>query len=113
MKPVEGWQKGRLGELCSIEIGGTPSRSNPDLWDASKDTSNLWVSIRDLNQTVITDTAEHISDSGVKYSNVKLQNSGTVLLSFKLSIGRVAFGGVSLYTNESISGLNTNKIYLN
>ena len=113
MKPVEGWQKGRLGELCSIEIGGTPSRSNPDLWDASKDTSNLWVSIRDLNQTVITDTAEHISDSGVKYSNVKLQNSGTVLLSFKLSIGRVAFAGVSLYTNEAIAGLNSNKIDLN
>ena len=113
MKTVEGWQKGRLGELCSIEIGGTPSRSNPDLWDASKDTSNLWVSIRDLNRTVITDTAEHISDSGVKHSNVKLQNSGTVLLSFKLSIGRVAFAGVPLYTNEAIAGLNSNKIDLN
>ena len=113
MKAVEGWQKGRLGELCSIEIGGTPSRSNPDLWDASKETLNLWVSIRDLNRTVITDTAEHISDSGVKHSNVKLQNSGTVLLSFKLSIGRVAFAGVPLYTNEAIAGLNSNKIDLN
>ena len=113
MKTVEGWQKGRLGELCSIEIGGTPSRSNPDLWDASKETSNLWVSIRDLNRTVITDTAEHISDSGVKHSNVKLQNSGTVLLSFKLSIGRVAFAGLPLYTNEAIAGLNSNKIDLN
>ena len=113
MSAMEGWQKGRLGELCSIEIGGTPSRSNPDFWDASKDTSNLWVSIRDLNRTVITDTAEHISDSGVKHSNVKLQNSGTVLLSFKLSIGRVAFAGVPLYTNEAIAGLNSNKIDLN
>ncbi|MEN6317182.1 MAG: restriction endonuclease subunit S [Syntrophaceae bacterium] len=113
MSAVEGWKTGRLGELCSIEIGGTPSRSNPDFWDASKDTSNHWVSIRDLNKTVITQTAEHISDSGVKHSNVKLQNPGTVLLSFKLSIGRVAFAGVPLYTNEAIAGLNSNQINTN
>jgi type I restriction enzyme, S subunit len=50
---------------------------------------------------------------GVKHSNVKLQNSGTVLLSFKLSIGRVAFAGVPLYTNEAIAGLNSKEIDLN
>jgi type I restriction enzyme, S subunit len=49
MRTVEGWKTGRLGELCSIEIGGTPSRSNPDFWDTAKDTSNVWVSIKDLN----------------------------------------------------------------
>jgi type I restriction enzyme S subunit len=110
MSVVEGWKTGELGELCSIEIGGTPSRSNPNFWDTSKETSNRWVSIRDLNRTVIVDTAEHISDSGVKHSNVKLQHPGTVLLSFKLSIGRVAFAGVPLYTNEAIAGLNSKKI---
>jgi type I restriction enzyme, S subunit len=112
MKAVEDWETGRLGELCSIEIGGTPSRSNPDFWDSSKETSNRWVSIRDLNRSVIFDTNEYISDSGVKHSNVKLQNPGTVLLSFKLSIGRVAFAGVPLYTNEAIAGLNSEKIDL-
>ena len=110
MKAVEGWRTGRLGELCSIEIGGTPSRSNPDFWDASKESSNLWVSIKDLNKSVITETAEYLTDSGVKDSNAKLQKKGTVLLSFKLSIGRVAFAGVPLYTNEAIAGLNSNKI---
>ena len=112
MKAVEGWKKGRLGELCSIDIGGTPSRSNPDFWDSSKESSNRWVSIRDLNRSVLVDTNEYISDSGVKHSNVKLQNPGTVLLSFKLSIGRVAFAGVPLYTNEAIAGLNSEKIDL-
>jgi type I restriction enzyme S subunit len=112
MKAVEGWETGLLGELCSIEIGGTPSRSNPDFWDSSKETVNRWVSIRDLNRSVIIDTTEYISDSGVKQSNVKLQNPGTVLLSFKLSIGRVAFAGVPLYTNEAIAGLNSEKIDL-
>ena len=112
MKAVEGWRSGRLGEICSIEIGGTPARSNPDYWDVSKETANLWVAIRDLSKPVITDTAEYLSDSGIKHSNAKLQKQGTVLLSFKLSIGRVAFAGVPLYTNEAIAGLNSSKIDL-
>lgn len=113
MSAVTEWTTGQLGELCSIEIGGTPSRSNSDLWDTAKETSNRWVSIRDLNRKVVVDTAEHISDLGVKHSNVKLLHAGTVLLSFKLSIGRVAFAGVPLYTNEAIAGLNSDKIDLN
>lgn len=102
---MEGWDTGKLGSLCSIEIGGTPSRSNPDYWDSAKETTNHWVSIRDLNRRVVSDTAEHITDIGARHSNVKLQKTGTVLLSFKLSIGRVAFAGCDLYTNEAIAGL--------
>ena len=110
MTTPNGWKKACLGEKCSIEIGGTPSRNTPDYWDDSKETSNLWVSIRDLNQRVITQTAEHISDSGVKHSNVKLQQIGSILLSFKLTIGRVAVVGSPLYTNEAIAGLRSTDI---
>ncbi|MFZ2956988.1 MAG: restriction endonuclease subunit S [Candidatus Ozemobacteraceae bacterium] len=110
MSAPHDWEKGRLGEQCSIEIGGTPSRTVQDYWDNAKETVNTWVSIRDLNRRVITNTAEHISDLGVKRSNVKLQLEGTVLLSFKLSIGRVAFAGLPLYTNEAIAGLRSDVI---
>lgn len=101
-----GWEEGRLGELCSIEIGGTPSRSVAAYWDPAHETSNVWVSIRDMRQRLITGSAEQISDLGIKKSNVKLQKAGTVLLSFKLSIGRVAIAGVPLFTNEAIAGLS-------
>ena len=100
MSGSNGWTRGVLGQLCSIEIGGTPSRNMPEYWDAEKATKNFWVSIRDLNQRVVGSTAEQISDAGVKHSNVKLQQPGTVLLSFKLTIGRVAFAGKPLYTNQ-------------
>ena len=103
-RPVN-WIEARLGEVCSVEIGGTPSRQRSDYWDAEHATLNTWVSIRDMNQRVIFDTAERISDAGVKHSNAKLQQKGTVLLSFKLTIGRVAVAGVPLYTNEAIAGL--------
>ena len=102
----DGWKQGRLGELCSIEIGGTPPRGVATYWDSDHDTSNVWVSIRDMRQRLITGSAEHISDLGVKKSNVKLQQPGTVLLSFKLSIGRVAIVAVPLFTNEAIAGLS-------
>ncbi|MEQ1844048.1 MAG: restriction endonuclease subunit S [Nitrospira sp.] len=110
MKILNGWRRGHLGEQCSIEIGGTPSRNIPEYWDTSKETSNLWVSIRDLSQRITTQTAEHITDSGVKHSNVKRQPEGTVLLSFKLTIGRVAIAGLPLYTNEAIAGLRSEGI---
>jgi len=107
---MDGWTKGTLGGLCSIEIGGTPSRSNPDYWDSTKDTSNRWVSIKDLNRRMVCETAEQITDLGVRNSNVKQQPKGTVLLSFKLSIGRVAFAGCDLYTNEAIAGLRSEEL---
>ncbi len=113
MSTVEEWKTGRLGELCSIEIGGTPSRNSPEFWDTSKQTSNLWVSIKDLGNGVVTKTAERLTDLGVKHSNAKLQAAGTVLLSFKLTIGRVGIAGVPLYTNEAIAGLRSDELYPN
>ena len=102
----DGWKQSCLGEVCSIEIGGTPSRGVTAYWDSAHDTSNVWVSIRDMRQRLITGSAEQISDLGIKKSNVKLQQPGTVLLSFKLSIGRVAIAAVPLFTNEAIVGLS-------
>ena len=90
-----------LGELCYINIGGTPRRNNPEYFGSN----NLWVSIRDMNYTIITDTKEKITDKGIKESNVKLIPENTILYSFKLSVGKIAITGKPLYTNEAIAGL--------
>lgn len=90
-----------LGEICSIEIGGTPSRNVSEYWNGN----NLWVSVRELNSSTITDTIEKITDLGVKKSSVKLFAPGTILYSFKLSIGKVGIAGKPLYTNEAIAGI--------
>lgn len=107
---MENWVTKQLGEICDIQIGGTPSRNNPALWDTDKQTENYWVSIRDLNQKIITSTDERISDLGTKKSNAKRISKDTILLSFKLTIGKVAFAGTDLYTNEAIAALVTDKI---
>jgi restriction endonuclease S subunit len=94
------WQK-RLGDICNILIGGTPSRKISEYFNGT----NLWVSIAEMNGEIITNTKEKISDSGIAKSNVKLIQKGTTLLSFKLSIGKTAIAGKDLYTNEAIAGL--------
>ena len=91
----------KLGEVCEILIGGTPTRSNYSYFQGN----NLWVSIAEMNGQVITNTKEKITDEAIKKSNVKLIPKGTTLLSFKLSIGKTAIAGKDLYTNEAIAGL--------
>lgn len=91
-----------LGDICNIKIWGTPSRDNfayYDKWD------NLWVSISEMKGQTILDTKEKITDLWVEKSNVKLIKKGTTLLSFKLSIWKVAIAGKDLYTNEAIAAL--------
>ena len=91
-----------LGELVEIVIGGTPNRRNRAYYYNGK---YLWLSISEMHGNVIYDTKEKINDLGVQKSNVKLIPKNTILLSFKLSIGRVAISGKDLYTNEAIAGL--------
>ena len=90
-----------LGEVCTFDIGGTPARNNSKYYENG---NNLWASVRELNGGYIYDTKEKITDVGVKNSSVKLFDAGTVLFSFKLSIGKTAIVGSPLYTNEAIAG---------
>lgn len=100
-----GWEVQPLAEMCDILIGGTPSRNKPEYWDQNKEGRNVWISIRDLSHggKYISDSSEYISDQGAKASNVKLIPKGNVLMSFKLTIGRVAITDREVYTNEAIA----------
>jgi hypothetical protein len=100
------WVTAKLGDLCSIQLGGTPARKMPIYWDPKKTTDNVWLSISDMPKSIgehIIDSKEYISDAGAK--KIKLAKKGTLLLSFKLSIGRICFAGRDLRTNEAIAAL--------
>ena len=99
------WREALFGDIFDLKIGGTPARKTPHFWDGKKVTQNLWVSISDLQGKHIRKTQEHISDEGVQKSNVKALPAGTVIMSFKLSIGRKAILGKPAYTNEAICAL--------
>ncbi|MDU3173928.1 MAG: restriction endonuclease subunit S [Corynebacterium striatum] len=94
------WPMVRLGDVCEISIGKTPARKNPEYWGEGYP----WLSIRDMNQgRSLSDTAEQITDLAVRETSPRLCEPGTVLFSFKLSIGKVGIAQIPLYTNEAIA----------
>jgi type I restriction enzyme S subunit len=102
----KGWQTKKLGELCEIELGKTPARANASFWDEKRETGNVWLSIADLlkaEDNVVVDSKEYVSDKGAAIC--KLVPKGTLLVSFKLTLGRLAFAGRDLFTNEAIAAL--------
>ncbi|MBP1303002.1 N-6 DNA methylase [Curtobacterium sp. 1310] len=92
----------RMGAVATIAIGGTPSRERPDYFGGDLP----WVAIRDMNGGTVEVTEETLSEIGVQSSNAKLVKAGTLLLSFKLTIGRTAIAGRDLYTNEAIAAVS-------
>lgn len=100
------WKALKLGDVCDVSIGKTPSRSSARYWDKDKLGANIWLSIADLtkaNGRIINDSKEYISDNGAAL--FKLVPKGTLLMSFKLTIGKLAIAGCDLRTNEAIAAL--------
>lgn len=96
------WPKVALSELCEINIGKTPARANADYWGIGYP----WLSIADMNQGLkLSETKEQITDCAVKETNIKVVPKGTVLFSFKLSIGKIGVTQIPMYTNEAIAAL--------
>lgn len=96
------WESLPLGELCKVNIGRTPARDRQDYWGHG----NLWLSIADMNQgRILETTKERITDVAVCECNCRPVEVGTVLLSFKLSIGKVGIASVPLFHNEAIASL--------
>lgn len=90
-----------LKDICEINIGKTPSRNQEEYW---KNGTNKWIAIADLtkNGKYIKETKEYITDFGIKKTNIKIIPKGTNIMSFKLSIGKVAITGEDMYSNEAI-----------
>lgn len=100
------WPTVKLGDICRIELGKTPARGQKKYWDESKSSKNIWLSIADLPNGIksrVSDSKEYISDEGAELC--KIVPADTLIVSFKLSLGRLAVTDVDLYTNEAIAAL--------
>jgi type I restriction enzyme, S subunit len=94
-----GWQWVKLGEVCTIIGGGTPSRSNPEYFTGEIP----WITPTDINKDqilVITESSQSITEIGLKESSARLLPIGTVLLTSRAGIGNVAIAGCELTTNQ-------------
>lgn len=106
MSGLNRWPSRRLDEICHIKIGRTPARAEPRYWGPG----TRWLSIADMGTSRdLTDTKETVTESGAALFGDRLAMPGTVVLSFKLSIGKVGIVREPMYTNEAIAALPARK----
>lgn len=91
----------KLGEIFNLQMGKTPDRHSPKFWNEG---TEPWISIADLTKCnkYIENTAEKITATAVDESGIKIIPKNTVIMSFKLSIGKVAITPKKMYSNEAI-----------
>ena len=98
----EGWEYKKLGDVCQVVTGSTPKTNISEYWDGNYP----WVTPAELKGDVyISDTARHITEEAIAHTNLTLLPIGTVLLSSRAPIGKVAITTIEMYCNQGFKNL--------
>ena len=110
----KGWKIDIISNLFNVTIGKTPPRKEIECF--SKNYKDIkWVSISDMGNSglFIVDTSEYLTPEAIKKYNVNVVPKNTVILSFKLTIGRVSITSEDMTTNEAIAHFNSDNNFIN
>jgi len=102
----EHWIALKVGRDMSFMVGWTPSTSNESYYENGE---YPWVSIEDMKGRYVSKTKKKLTKKAILEKNAKPVPKGSVLFSFKLSVGKVAFAKNDLYTNEAIASFLPSK----
>lgn len=94
--------KVKLGDVCTIQSGGTPSRTKPDYWENGQ---IPWVKISDIKSKYVDKTEECITKLGLKNSSAKIFPSGTILYTIFATLGETCVLNIDATTNQAIAGI--------
>ena len=100
------WVMSKIKYISPFQVGWTPPTGN----DSNFIGENIWANISDLRGKVITDTVKRISDKAAKEASMDITPKGSLLYSFKLSVGSVSFAGCDMYTNEAIASFTSDSL---
>lgn len=95
--------KYKLGDICEIVSGSTPKTSIDEYWDGDV----KWITPAELNDDsyIISDSARKITELAVKKTGLTSFPEGTVILSSRAPIGKVAIAGCEMYCNQGFKNL--------
>lgn len=93
----------RLGSICKILSGGTPKTGVPEYWNGDR----KWITPAELSESsyVVCDTDRKLTGAGVKSAGLTPLPEGTVILSSRAPIGKVAIAGCEMYCNQGFKNL--------
>lgn len=100
------WVWIKFGDLVNFEIGKTPPRADNSYWNGEYN----WVSISDMIENgIINETKEKVSNIATeKIFKEKISKAGTLLMSFKLTVGRCSLLNIDAFHNEGIISIYPN-----
>jgi type I restriction enzyme S subunit len=103
----EGWEVKKLEDLAKITIGRTPPRNEHE-WFSENIGDYKWISIKDMGNSAayILNSSECLTAEAVAKFNIPVIEANTVILSFKLTVGRIAITTEKMVSNEAIAHLN-------
>ena len=106
----EDWEVYQLQDLTKLQIGRTPPRKESH-WFSDNSNDMKWVSIKDLGAEgiFVTYSSEYLPISTIDHFNIPIIPEGTVMLSFKMTVGRVGIAIESMVSNEAIAQFQIKK----
>ena len=104
----EGWKKVKLGDVCSINNGGTPNSKEKSYWGDEVE----WLTPKDMGKLKgrnVSKTERQITKKGLANSSAKLVPENSVIISCRAPIGHVAINDVPMSFNQGCKGLIPNE----
>ena len=92
----------KLGEICTIVSGGTPSRTNTEFWDGG---TIPWIKIGDIKEKHVSKADEYITQAGLDGSSAKMLSKGTILYTIFATLGEAGILTIDACTNQAIAGI--------
>ena len=95
--------KYKLGDICEIVSGSTPKSEVAEYWDGDI----KWITPAELNEDsyIVSDSVRKITQMGVQKTGLTPFPAGTVILSSRAPIGKVAIAGCEMYCNQGFKNL--------
>ena len=105
------WVWVRFPQVCSFKTGKTPDTKNSGYW---VDSGIPWVSIADMEHYgTVTSTSKCISaEASEKVFGNQIVKAGSIIMSFKLTVGKIAKLGIDAYHNEAIIAIQPFEVVL-
>jgi len=97
----DGWQWVKLGDVCEIIGGGTPSKARHDYYNGDI----LWATVRDMTGNIITETEHKITKEGLNNSSANIISKNNVVIATRVSLGKVCLLKNDTAINQDLKGI--------